>query len=117
MSKTTIYYYIDSSGSNPVSDFLDLLSGQQQAKLLRIVKTIQAYGLFSVMSHLKKLTNTPFWEIRVLGKDNIRVIYFLIGKTAIVLLHGFIKKSQKTSKKDLSIAIKRYNDWKYRSAK
>lgn len=117
MLKTTIYYYINPTGENLVSDFLDSLRSQQQAKLLRIVKTIQAYGLSSVMSHLKKLTNTPFWEIRVLGKDNTRVIYFLIDKTAIVLLHGFIKKSQKTSKKNLSIAIKRYNDWKYRSAK
>lgn len=111
MSHSVVYYYITPTGENPVSDFLDSLTERQQSKLLRIIQTIRTYGLSSVIPHLKKLTGTPLWEIRILGEDNIRVIYLLADKSSIILLHGFIKKTQKTAKKELNTALNRYKDW------
>lgn len=47
------------------------------------------------------------WEVRTPVTDGIaRVIFTVIGNR-MVLLHGFIKKSQKTPKPDLEIARKR----------
>ena len=54
--------------------------------------------------------NYPLWEIRVLGKDNIRVLYTWRYKDTIILLHGFIKKKQKTPRKDINIAMSRYEE-------
>ena len=69
MDKWKVIYFISSSGSNPVSDFLDSLDKQTQTKLLRVVGNIEEYGLLSVIPHIKKLSGTPFWEIRILGKS------------------------------------------------
>lgn len=110
-----VRYYLSSQGDNPVKKFLDSLQISQKAKVFRIFQAYQAYGLSSIIPHTKKLHNTPLWEIRVLGKDSIRVLYAVQTKHAIVVLHGFIKKSQKTPPKELAIALERHRDWIARS--
>lgn len=115
MNKTwQIIYYKSESGENPVSDFLDTLDGRQQTKVLRILHNIKEYGLQSVIPHLRKLSGTPFWEIRILGQDNIRVIYIVPTELQLLVLHGFIKKKQKTPQKEIQIASDRYQDWRLR---
>ena len=111
MDKWKVIYYISSSGNNPVSDFLDTLESVTQSKLLRILHNITEYGLQSVIPHIKKLPGTPFWEIRVLGKDNVRIIYVIPFQLQILVLHGFVKKSQKTPLKELETASKRYREF------
>lgn len=110
MERWQVIYYESPNGENPVSDFLDTLDRQAQSKLLRIFHNIEEYGLQSVIPHIKKLSGTPFWEIRVLGENNIRVIYVLPGNLQVLLLHGFIKKSQRTPPKELEVAFKRYRE-------
>lgn len=105
-------YYITPNKENPVKDFLNSLNKRQKAKIFRILQNIEDYGLSSVIPHLKKLSETPFWEIRVLGNDNIRVIYIVPTKTSILLLHGFQKKTQKTPQKEINTAYSRYQNSK-----
>lgn len=111
---TKILYYITSNGDNPVKKFIDSLENIQKAKVFRIFQTIQLYGLEAVMPHIKKLTGLPFWEIRILGKDNIRMIYLLIDADYICILHGFVKKTKKTSEKDINTAMNRCQEWQNR---
>lgn len=106
-----VTYYTSKDGKNPVKDFLDECNQQQQSKLLRIISNIRQYGLLSVVPHLKKLEGYPLWEIRILGKDNIRMIYVVLIEQEVLLLHGFFKKSQRTSLSDINIAIKRQKEW------
>jgi len=106
-----VIYYISPSGDNPVSDFLDTLEQNSQSKILRVLHNIQEYGLDSVIPHIKKLTGTPFWEIRIFGQNSIRVIYVVPAKLQVVVLHGFKKKTQKTPLKELEIASRRYNEY------
>lgn len=108
MDKWKVIYYVSSSGNNPVSDFLDGLDKQTQTKLLRIVANIEEYSLLSVIPHIKKLAGTQLWEIRVLGKSNARIIYVVPTRASILLLHGFIKKTNKTPFKEIEIANARY---------
>src|SRR3989344_8742260 len=108
MDKWRVIYYISSSGTNPVSDFLDSLDRQTQSKLLRIIVNIEEYGLLSVIPHVKKLSGTPLWEIRVLGKINVRIIYVVSAQTRVILLHGFVKKSNKTPSKEIDTALTRF---------
>ena len=70
------------------------------------------YGLSSILPHTKKLTGTPFWEIRILGRDNIRVLYAIPFQNSVLILHGFVKKTQKTPVQELQVAISRFEQWK-----
>ena len=106
-----IYYYISASGENPFDKFLDSLSEKQQRKILRILTNIGTYGLTTAIPHIKKLTGTALWEIRILGQDNIRVFYATLVENSILVLHGFSKKSQKTPSREIKTAIDRLNDW------
>jgi phage-related protein len=44
------------------------------------------------------------WEVRSRLDNRIARILFTIYEDKMVLLHGFIKKSQKTPKEDLNLA-------------
>lgn len=113
MSKIIVLYYITSSGENPVKKFIEFLAERQQKKLTRILSYIEEYGLVTAIPHVKKLTGTSLWEIRILGQDNIRVLYASVHFESILLLHGFIKKSQTTPRKEIETALtlNRLADW------
>lgn len=114
-NKYTIYYYRSPSGDTPIEKFLDSLSEKQQVKILRLFQYVNLYGLSTILPHTKKLSGTPLWEMRILGKDSIRILYAIIIENTILMLHGFIKKSQKTPTNDLHIAFNRYSEWMKRN--
>jgi len=57
---------------------------------------------------LSKPLGKGLFEIRtsLSGKQISRVIFAVVGKE-MMLLHGFIKKTQKTPKQDIDLAISR----------
>jgi phage-related protein len=110
--KWQVVYFVSSSGENPVSNFIDSCEKRQQVKILRILQHLEEYGPLTIIPHIKKLSGTPFWEIRILGRDNIRIIFVVGEEKLIVLLHGFLKKKQKTPKKELEICFHRYEEWR-----
>lgn len=107
---TLIKYFtnIDNSKESPPKSFIDSLSNKQKAKIFRIFSNIENYGLSSIQPHIKKIIGTPLWEIRILGEDNIRIIYITKLKIEIIVLHAFIKKTQKTPLKEINIALDRF---------
>jgi len=59
------------------------------------------------MPYSKQLDNN-LYELRIRGKREIRIFYcFKVNK--IVLLHGFVKKTQKTPDKEINTATSRLN--------
>jgi phage-related protein len=58
------------------------------------------------MPVVRKL-DTGLWEVRVRIKDRIGRVLFTIEDGEAVLLHGFIKKSQKTPAEELATALER----------
>lgn len=114
-TKHKIIYYVSAINQNPVSNFLDSLQPKQQAKIIRVLNNIREYGLESVTNHTRKISGTPLWEIRILGQDSIRVIYAIPIGNIVLLLHGFIKKSQKTPQREISKALNRLNEFKKRA--
>jgi len=74
------------------------------------IKTLQ-YGWPIGMPLVKKLCK-GIWEIRTNLENKIsRVLFTLLGDQ-IFLLHGFIKKTEKTPKNDLDLAINRMKQLK-----
>ena len=109
MDKWRVVYYNSSSGDNPVQDFLDQ-HPNIDAKATRVLFNIREYGLNSVIPHLKKLSGTPLWEIRILGQDSARILYITRKGKQILVLHAFIKKTNKTPSKEIKIALDRLKD-------
>lgn len=103
--------YYKKGDSSLVKEFIDSLDNKQKAKIFRIFQYIEVYGLSAVLPHVKKISGTKLWEIRILGKDNVRVLYVSLDKASILLLHGFIKKAQKAPSREIQIATMRLESW------
>ncbi len=69
------------------------------------IKTVQ-FGWSIGMPLVRKL-GSDIWEVRTHLKDKIARVLFTVFENQIVLLHGFIKKTQKTQMADLNLAIMR----------
>jgi phage-related protein len=91
-----------------VRDELDALPPDMQARLRKIVELIQGYGLERVHEpHVKHLEG-PLWEMRMKGKDGIsRVVYVTAKGHRLVVVRVFVKKTQKTPRREIEIALQR----------
>jgi phage-related protein len=102
-----INFFTSPNKISPIQEFLDLCQPKLRTKILRQFKYIEEYGLSPAIPNLKKIINTRLWELRILGKDNIRILCVSLKKQEIMILHIFRKKSQKTPVRELNIAVKR----------
>lgn len=78
----------------------------------RITERMEIFGPNLGMPFTRSMGKGLF-EIRARGKEGIgRVFFCTVVDQRIIILHAFIKKSQKTPKKELEIARRRMNDVK-----
>ena len=103
-----VSFYTPLNKTSPIKVFLNLTRESVRSKILRQLKYLQEFGLTPANPSLKKLTDTPLWEIRILGKDNIRIFCMSLPSKEVKILHVFIKKQQKTPSKEINLALKRY---------
>ncbi len=84
------------------------LPKDMQAAFLRLAERIEAVGLERIgPPHVKHLQG-KLWEMRLTGRDGIaRAIYVTTIGRRIVVLHAFVKKSQKTPRAALALAEQR----------
>lgn len=112
MYKVTFYTTLD--GKSPVKEFLDSCQQSLRRKILRQFAYLEEYGLNVAITDIKKVVNTQLWELRILGKDNIRLFCDKSIKGTVVILHVFRKKKQKTPVREIDIALRRSKevlDW------
>ncbi|NQY43519.1 MAG: type II toxin-antitoxin system RelE/ParE family toxin [Legionellales bacterium] len=82
------------------------------AKYLRIVDLIYDHGA-QLGKPYTEVIGDGLFEIRVKGKEGIARAFFCYAtKAEIIILHSFIKKTQKTPKKELEIAKERLKEVK-----
>ena len=82
-----------------------------KARIINITDLLIEHGPQNVREPYVKHIRGKLFEIRAKGKDGIaRVFYFTMTGQRIVLLHGFIKKMQKTPKKEIDTAAARMNE-------
>lgn len=101
-----ILFYITSSGQPVVQKFIDALPKIPHAKLLRQIDLLETYGTDLGMPHARTMSG-GLLELRVHGKQEVRVFYAFVTNRRIYLLHGFVKKSHTTPKHQLDIARRR----------
>lgn len=87
---------------------LDALPVDIRAKLTRIIELMTTFGPQHMREpHVKPLRN-KLWEMRMTGRDGIaRAIYVLASGQRIVIVHAFVKKTQKTPAAALRLARER----------
>ena len=81
------------------------LSAQDRKTIGEDIKTVQFGWPLSMplVDHLEG----DIWEVRIKLDNRIARVLFVIDKHTMILLHGFIKKSQKTPKPEIDLAKQR----------
>ena len=106
-----IFYRTESQGE-PVREWLKHLSADDRKRIGEDIKTVE-FGWPIGMPVCKPLGD-GIYEVRTnLNQNRIaRVLFYIDKKSRMILLHAFIKKSQKTTDADLALA--RTNKSKHR---
>jgi phage-related protein len=95
----TIEYY-----SGKVQDDIYSLPESLQARYIHLSERMLVYGANLKEPHTKALEDGLF-ELRLKGKEGIaRVLYCTVIGNRIVMLHSFIKKTDKIPRKELETA-------------
>jgi phage-related protein len=95
------------SGREPVREWLKGMSRGHRKTIGEDVKTLQ-FG-WPIGMPLARKMDDGLWELRSNLGPGIARTFFTIHVNNIVLLHGFIKKSQKTPANELALAKRRLN--------
>jgi len=97
---------------NYFQDFFDKQSKKVKAKIVWTFDLVEDLQRVPEI-YLKHIENTDrLYEIRVqLGSDIFRIFCFFDQGQLVVLANGFQKKTQKTPKEEISLAIKRYKEF------
>jgi phage-related protein len=91
-----------------VQSSLDALPFDIRASFQHIVELIQSHGLERVREPYVKHLEGPLWEMRMKGRSGVaRAAYVTAVGKRIVVVHVFVKKTQKTPQREIEIALKR----------
>ena len=108
-----IYFYKDRNGNEPVKEYLAELAAKKdkdsRIKLNKIrdyMKTLSVYGTQAGEPYIKHLDG-EIWELRPL-RDRILFLAWVNG--SYVLLHQFMKKTQKTPAREIEKAKRELAD-------
>jgi phage-related protein len=99
----------------PIKDFIQSLEPKKQAKILREIDLLEKFGSELHYPHVDTIKGDKYkglLELRIEFASNIfRIFFFLPEINNAILLHGIVKKTQKTPKKELDIALERMKEY------
>ena len=105
----TVAFYRTEAGNESVRIWLKSLKKEDRRAIGEDIKTAQ-FGWPIGMPLIRKIER-DLWEVRSSVKDGVARVFFPVEEQTMILLHGFIKKSQKTPKADLNLAKRRLADF------
>lgn len=110
----SIKFYRDKNGNEPLKEYLKELGNKTDKnsrininKIRDYIKALSEYGTNAGEPYIKHLDG-EIWELRPLRN---RILFFAYDGKQFVLLSYFIKKTQKTPKKEIEKAKKLMNDY------
>ena len=109
MNKWVVKFYKSSRGDEYVNNFIRDQDKITRSKIIKTIDLVCRYGPNLGLPHSRNMRN-GLYELRVMGKNNIRIFYIFKLGTIIYFLHGFKKKSQSTPRKEINIARKRQKE-------
>ncbi len=105
-----VFFYRSEAGNEPVREWLRALPRDDKKTIGEDIKTAQ-FGWPLGMPLVRKM-DKDLWEVRTKLKDGIARVIFTVDGNIMILLHGFIKKSQKTPLNELRTALDRLQFYK-----
>lgn len=105
----SVRFYRTTSGKEPVRDWLiEQVSLGARKAIGADIKTVQ-FGWPIGMPVVRKI-EPGLWEVRSNIPEGIARVLFTVSGSDLVLLHGFIKKTQAIPKADLALAETRMKE-------
>ena len=99
-------FYISPTGRNPVREWILELSFNDRKTVGKDIQKVE-FGWPIGRPHCAPL-GFGLWEVRSdLDNNRIGRVIFCMGDGQMILLHSFIKKTQKTPQQDIELALKR----------
>jgi len=87
---------------------ISALPAEMRARLVRAFRLIEAYGFQNLPSGMVKHLEGKLWEVRISAAAGIsRAIYVTATGKRIIILRVFVKKTQKTPRRELELARQR----------
>lgn len=96
-------------GSSPVEKWLESLSPTVETKIEQQMIRLEKFWGKTQLSFVKPLGNGLFEMTIEVDKQWPRVIFMCVERDRIVYLHGFLKKKNKTPRREIEIALDRKN--------
>ena len=90
---------------------LSALPDEMLAKFRRVGELIQTHGIERVREPHVKHIEGRLWEIRLIGRDGIaRAFYVTASGRRVVIVRVFVKKTQKTPRREIDLALERVKE-------
>ena len=105
LPKLNARFFRTGTGVEPVRDWLKSLPSLERKAIGDEIRTVQ-FGWPLGMPIVRKMEN-GLWEVRIRLASRIARVLFTVVEGEMVLLHGFIKQSDKTPQSDLELARRR----------
>ncbi|MCY0093167.1 type II toxin-antitoxin system RelE/ParE family toxin [Hoeflea ulvae] len=107
--KLAARFYQSAAGRHPVRDWLLELGTDDRRTIGKDIQKVE-FGWPLGRPHCAPL-GQALWEVRSSLKSNrIARVIFCMRESEMILLHGFIKKTQKTPKPDIDLARSRMKE-------
>lgn len=100
-----VVFFRTEAGNEPVREWLRSLSKEERKIIGEDILEVQFR--WPVGKPLVDHLGEQIWEIRSRLQNTIARVFFTFYEGKMVLLHGFIKKTQKTPRHELEIARRR----------
>ena len=110
LPKLRAVFYSTSSGREPVRDWLMSLRLDERKQIGTDIAYVQFKWPIGKprVDHLRG----RIWEIRTALPNRIARVLFSVYRDELILLHGFIKQTQKTPTADIVLAEARWKEWR-----
>lgn len=107
--KIPAVFYCTSRGDEPVREWLKALDRSDRQVIGEDIAYVQYKWPIGKprVDHLRG----PIWEVRSTIGNRIARVLFAVEQSEMILLHAFIKKTQRTNPTDIELAIKRLKEW------
>jgi phage-related protein len=107
--KLNARFYTTGTGRKPVREWILELDEDDRRQVGKGIQKVE-FGWPIGMPYCRALGNS-LWEVRCnLSDGRIGRVLFCIINNEIALLHGFVKKTQKTQQQDIDLALKRMKE-------
>jgi phage-related protein len=105
----TILTFETTRGEKPVDEVIKKQQPQGRSKIAHNVRLLRQYGNMLGLPHSKALCG-GLYELRIRGKEELRILYCFTQSKTIYLLHAFKKQTQQTPHKELELALSRMKE-------